>query len=516
MTERSRGIIVTGAHRTIRTLTQDEGPFEGDLVTRAGGVVVRVDAERMRGWAGWTFSGAEHVAAPLDVALTADGQDVLLPWCVRTVRTALAQAGEAGGISHGEAVTLAVSVLRGVLELEGRLTESGRGRRGDGDPGEVRDGGAGDEPHGSWWLTDEARPVFVIAPVGGWCAEGSPVATGEQLLRDLEGRIEDRAFRRVLARLAEALRDPRRLRAEAARWEGELLEIAAPRPVRLIADEFAAAHGEEESVLPVPPRYQHPPRRRELRPAGRAVGATRRTWSPGRGAGGAAGRIRALQGAVGHAYERIREMRAAGGAARRRLRGAPSEPTRRPERLERPVRGRRWRGPVVLAVAAAAAITVTGAMWPSDPGGSDAGRTSRAAEIMLSGSESPSPGARVGAAPAGGGQSGAPDPPQAPAASSLADAEAAGGELIAAARKCEAAPQPACAEVWDGGTATSRALRPAPQPAELIEDYGGIAALRSGSGPEAQMIVIIRRNAEWRIRDVYDIADPPSEGAEPP
>jgi len=45
----------------------------------------------------------------------------------------------------------------------------------------------------------------------------------------------------------------------------------------------------------------------------------------------------------------------------------------------------------------------------------------------------------------------------------------------------------------------------------LIEDYGDLAALRSGSGEGGQMVVIIRRDAEWRIRDVYDIADPPSD-----
>jgi hypothetical protein len=70
--------------------------------------------------------------------------------------------------------------------------------------------------------------------------------------------------------------------------------------------------------------------------------------------------------------------------------------------------------------------------------------------------------------------------------------------------------------VWDGGATTSRHLREADEPPVLIEDYGDIAAIRNASEEGAQMVVIIRRDAEWRIRDVYDIANPPSEGTGAP
>ena len=50
----------------------------------------------------------------------------------------------------------------------------------------------------------------------------------------------------------------------------------------------------------------------------------------------------------------------------------------------------------------------------------------------------------------------------------------------------------------------------------LIEDYGDVAAARIGSDAGTQMVVIIRRDAEWRIRDVYDVVDPPSEGSGAP
>ncbi len=528
MTGSSRELTVAGAHRTIRTLAEDEGPFEGDLVTRTSGMAVRVDAERLGGWAGWAFAGAEHVAAPIDIALRTDGQDVLLPWCVRTVHTSLAQATEAGGISHGEAVTLAVSILRGVLELDGGQHDAELDRR------HARADGAGDEPHGSWWLTDEARPVFVFNAPGGRHAEGAPRDTGERLLRDVEGRIEDRALRRVLARLAEALHDPRRLRAEAGRWEGELLEIAAPRPLRLITDEFAAADGEREPAGPVTPRYERPSRRRELRAAGRigvvspgrtgarrgdakrrpprARAASRAEQRVGRRANGGrpatGGPVRMLRSVLAHARGHGRDL----SALRLRVPDRSSGP-----QPEQPVRRRRWRGPVVVAVSAAVAITLTGALWPSDTSGADAAkRSSSTAELLPSGSGSPPPADPRSAAGGGGASPTGSDRPRAPGASALSDPSAAGADLIAAVRSCEASPQPACAEVWDGGTAASRPVRPAPEPAELIEDYGDLAAIRNGSGDQAQMIVIIRRNAEWRIRDVYDIANPPSEGAGAP
>src|SRR5690606_4178450 len=47
----------------------------------------------------------------------------------------------------------------------------------------------------------------------------------------------------------------------------------------------------------------------------------------------------------------------------------------------------------------------------------------------------------------------------------------------------------------------------------LIEDYGDIAVLRLGRTEDRgeQMIVIVRQDDEWLVRDVYDVADQPSE-----
>jgi len=525
MTQRSRGIAVAGAHRTIRALADGEGPFDGELVTRADGIAVRLDADQLRGWAGWAFAGAEHVAGPLDVALREDGQDVLLPWCVRTVRTHLAQSESAGGLAHGEAVTLAVSVLRGVLELES-VARSAAGERGagdhDGDPGDTHT-----ELRGGWWLTDEARPVFAIGAQDLPHSDDSPCGSGAGVLRDLEERIEDRALRRVLTRLADALQDPRRLRAEAERWEAELLEIAAPRPLRIVADGVAAL-GEESDRNHAPRSEPHrgdrPLRRRELRGSGRA-GAVRSRRSErrparpaSRGAGGGrSGEPRAGRGVLRGALARLQER----AASRELFRSRTHAPVRLSAAGEDPSPGRkRWRGPVLVAVSAAALIAVAGALWPAGTGSADAAdRATTAAATPAAGPHNratPAPGPSHTGSASGGktpGTSGGAGPI---GASSQTAPAAAGAELMASAQRCQAEPTPACAEVWDGGAGGARPVRAGDEAPVLIEDYGDIAAIRNGSGDGAQMIVIIRRDAEWRIRDVYDIADPPSSGTGAP
>ncbi|MGO4681223.1 hypothetical protein [Microbacterium sp. 2MCAF23] len=525
MTERSRGIAVAGAHRTVRVLAEGEGPYDGELVTCRNGMALRVDAAQLHGWAGWVFAGAEHVAAPLDVALRPDGQDVLLPWCVRTVRAHLAQTADTGGIGHGEAVTLAVSVLRGVLELEvpqdAPSGERSAGARSSAD--DEAEGGL----DGGWWLTDEARPLFAIGAADSPGAGGSPRETGERLLRDLEARIEDRALRRVLTRLADALDDPRRLRVEAARWESELLEIAAPRALRLDVGgvpEPDDGSQRRDTLRTSPHGGDRPPRRRDLRTAARDDGRREVVAQRNRPAGAKGRHARGrrssapgpllmlrLRDALGHVRERTGRVMPFRRTARVQSRLPASRPDRSVER-------KRWRGPVLVAVSAAAVIAVVGALWPSGTGSADAAdRPSTATPAVPSSTgrpplPSPSPTLpdRGGATPA------APVRTRTLGASAQSDPRAAGEELIAAGRNCEVHPQPECAEVWDGGATTSRHLREADEPPVLIEDYGDIAAIRNASEEGAQMVVIIRRDAEWRIRDVYDIANPPSEGTGAP
>ncbi|GAB6857577.1 hypothetical protein [Microbacterium xylanilyticum] len=503
MTERSRSIAVAGAHRTIRVLSDGEGPFPGELVSRGDAVAVRVPVAALRGWAGWAFAGCEHVAAPLDLALGADGHDVLLPWCVRTVGAHLAAGGGPEGMARGEVVTLAVSMLRGVRELAPEGVDAGSSRAGD--PAE------GDELRGRWWLTDEGRPVFAVpaSPTG----DDTACASAQQLLHELESRVEDRALRRLLLRLADALDDPRRLRAEAARWEDELLEVAAPRPLRLREDEDV----EPATVIdgPMSSRREQALRRRDLRAVAAATGRRRRSKKGGPASIGSASVWR-LTG-LGQAASAARD------AAVARLAGLAGRSSS-VRSGETPARGgrRRWAGPAVVAVAAATVIAVGGALWPTGAGSADAVDRDAKPRPAAASSSAPATTASAGAvvpppaaAPATPGPTAA-EAARNPGPSSEQDPARAGEELIAAALRCRAAPVPACGDIWDGGRAAAKELLDRDTPAVLIEDYGDVAALRSGSGPRAQMVVIIRRDAEWRIRDVYDIADPPSEGAGAP
>ena len=134
---------------------------------------MQVDAGALAGWAGWAFAGAEHVAAPLDVVRRRDGHDVLLPWCTERVTSLLARRHVVDEhLSLGECSTLVASVLRGIDEL--------------GEPGA--------RERGTWWVTGEGRPVFVVG-------EGEAACTGAARVVELvaEG-CRDRGMGRVLAR----------------------------------------------------------------------------------------------------------------------------------------------------------------------------------------------------------------------------------------------------------------------------------------------------------------------------
>ena len=62
-----RAALVPGVHRLIRAVDGREGPFTGTLVVFEESVAVCVDVDRLREWAGWAFSDAEHVCGVLDV-----------------------------------------------------------------------------------------------------------------------------------------------------------------------------------------------------------------------------------------------------------------------------------------------------------------------------------------------------------------------------------------------------------------------------------------------------------------
>lgn len=124
-------------YRPLRPVTTGvDAPYPG-LLCRTGDdrAVVRVDVATLPlDWPGWRAEQDGHVLAPLDVARRDAGHDVLLPAFAGRIDDVLGD--DLARLQPGEAVTLAVSLIRGRLAVD--------------DP----------TASGQWWLTDDGRPVL--------------------------------------------------------------------------------------------------------------------------------------------------------------------------------------------------------------------------------------------------------------------------------------------------------------------------------------------------------------------
>ena len=457
----------------IRALDASDTPFVGLLVTRGDGVAVQLDAAALGGWVGWGFAGAEHVVAPLDLVRRVDGHDVLLPWCTERVSTLLARRFAVDEqLALGECSTLVVSMLRGIDEV-----------------GEV--GGA--QP-GAWWVTSEGRPVFVFGEGGS----GACVETARILDLVAEG-CRDRAMGRLLAQVQRGLHlsatQPRVPRRQIEEWERDLLLIAAPRPLRcdLLTPERArdvarAAHARPVEVSGVGGRTTHLRRRtrRESRVRRDVVHGLFASLS-GRAADAVATMTRAL------VHRRAGESAATqAGFARR---------------AQSPQRGpRSRRRALVVAGAAAAAVLAGGMLWPSSDPGTDVaeGATDR-------GPASPTP--TVTAAPVDSVTDGAEthDGGGVQADSPVQHAEL----LLARAADCGEDSTDRCADVVAAGSTVTvsalGAIAASGPTLEIVDEYGDIAVVRAVGSVSAggHIIVLVRTEEKWLVRDVYDVADQP-------
>jgi len=485
--------LLPGAHRVVRTLDASEGPFAGTLVTYGDRVAVRVDAAALGGWVGWRFSGAEHVASPLDVCRRRDGHDALLPWCTERVSAFLIRRSAAGAIlTPGESSTLVISLLRG-------LDEVGEGIEG------VRTG--------EWWLTDGGRPLFVFG-------RGTDAAAGVgELFERVAEHSADKALRRALGSIVEGLRkaapQPRVAPRLIAGWEEELLALAAPQPLE------RGTHAPERArtvARTVASRDLLPTGRQRLR-ADRAHGRDRR---------GIAGRGTVVVDLVRVCLEAMRAgvhsvgRALAGRRAPRMPDGVPSvRGAQTPGDARRPARRRS----VIVAVTAAAAVLTAGLLWP---GGGVPGEASDAPEGAPATAHS-----SVGEDPTT-----RRDPPTTDlphdtdavrvppgATEDQADPEAAIPALLDAISACRTHDDSACPEsVAPDSTGVVDALAsvdPDSSETDLVDEYGDVAVIRltigqpeekteAASGtPVALMVVLIRTAEKWLVRDVYDVADQP-------
>lgn len=476
--------LIAGAHRLIRALAPGEGPFGGDLVSSGEDVCVRADAAPWRGWEGWRFSGAEHVAAPLDLVRRADGHDVLLPWCTERVTVFLGRRRAAGEpIDLGEISTLVASLLRGMDELGEHL-------------GSVR---------GDWWLTSAGRPVFALGD-----GEAAVEASVRVLTVARDAQL-DRTASRLLERLGEAMDDARRLLPLRDRWEGELFELAAPRALRTTVYAPAAARAvrpgfgdEQDSHTEI----------RRARLGDTATSSLQDDDADSR----LLGRWKRGLMRVGESLREWGERRAAVGTAAARgpaVENRDAWGTRTPEKAA-PHVAPRWRKPAVVGGATAVLLIAVGVLWPSgEPEGATAVTLSDVATTPVPTVEPVDTATEHTAS-----EKTAADAPSAAPPSTEADALVALTALLASAQSCADGggdpSEPSCATAWAAPSPESVAVlraRPGNGAVTLVEDYGDLAALRwdpDAADGASQMIVMIRADEKWRIRDVYDVADPPS------
>ena len=471
--------LVPSAHRPLRRVESPDAAYPGELVTDGERVRVRVDADAVPDPL-WAFAAAEHVAGVRDVLRRRDGQDALLPWCTDRVEAFLGRRIAAERpLAAGEVVTLVGSMLRGVDEV--------------GDAG----------VSGCWWLGDDGRPLF--AP-----GEGVRCVTATRgIVERLRAGTADRALERVLTEITEQPDDPRMWSRRLSRWEDELTELAAPRALTL------------EDAEAVPAAM---PARRALRPTEQVRDASRPR--PAR----SEGELRRTRRARVRSRPSLRAV-VAGVRARtlpvaallrgrirmplRLRRATPMKPAR-PTTPQATAPGGRGR---MLLVGAAVAVVVVigGVLWPE--GGESSAEGAPAAQSVPS--PTPATGTPV---PSEAPDVPATNPPPSDAAASGAEAgdapdgiERSAAETMAAMAACAEDGDEACAAaivdgaaetVWQrlGDDLSGRA------PA-LIEDYGDVAVVRLAAGQAAgeQMLVLVRQKDGWLVRDVYDVADQPSE-----
>ncbi|KQQ64791.1 hypothetical protein ASF63_17700 [Microbacterium sp. Leaf320] len=472
----------------IRQLDAHEGPYAGALVTRGESVAVQVASETLVGWAGWEHAGDDHVAGPVDVVRRPDGHDVLLPWCTERISVFLGRRAAAEvAFGAGELTTMVASILRGLGEL-------------------ARAGGP--EATGEWWLTDDGRPMFMIGTGG----DGRSAAA--DLIERMQRECVDRSLKRLLGEIRDGLEKsgarPGMPARQLERWEAELFATAASRPLRrdVHAPEKARDLDVARRVRPVPGT------RREAR-----VGGPEHSVDTG------------LRAAIDRVFEWARHRLEEGRAAfeRRRIRRGKKTVEGRPPRHEKKhsdvvagaVEPLPRRGGRRLAVAGAAVAVVLGGglLWPGGATGEPAAVKSRPSPAVNRSSAGPpttTPTARASTVPSAQ----ATDPSTGPD-----DPVVAARALLLAIGHCAEAGDLACSDaVAAGSSGIVEALAGAASGEKVpelagVDEYGDVAVIRvssvSGAGEGApperieQMVVVVRVNEKWLVRDAYDVADQP-------
>lgn len=435
-------------YRAIRTVrARDDGPWPGVLTrTAAGAACVMVDADVLGSeWKGWDAAAEGHLLGPLDVSRRPDGHDVVLPVCVERLEEFVRRRAARMPLSAGEAVTLGVSVLRGCAEIAGSP-----------------------EATGEWWLDETGRPLLATDASSRRAFEAS-AAVLEQV--EVDGWLQ-----RTWTTAVRAVTADRISVAELAASEDALFAIANAEPLGIVS---LSPRSAADSASRAQDAGRGVPAAETLEPVPRPMWQTL-----------LAGVDDDLADTVSRATTAVwRRMRAAKPA-------------------DRPVRRR---APWVVGGAVAAAVLTGGALWPAASGV----ETERPADSTGTSTPIPTPstgGEGADAAP-GGAATATHAPPPADSAPS-ADLVAVLDALLAARHACGDASECLASVVVDavGLPAGAIDLAAHQRSITLLDDFGDIAVLRVDANDAAlgaQMVVILRRDEKWLLRDVSDVAQQP-------
>lgn len=446
--------------RSLRAVGPPDAPFRGRLVSGAPASYC-VHARDAPGEI-WLARTGGHVLAAVDVDTTDDGSTVLI---LPRLKHRITDAGTRGACTPGQIVTLAVSILRGGVEAQ----ELG-----------ITDG--------EWWLGEDGRPLLV--PGGGTPWQ----TTARDVLEALSG-VEATAT--VVRRVIDALTEPVGFARAAPDLEDELFAAAAAEPLPLpAARDRPGVASSSRGAVSRPERSS--PAAHEVtgaierlvdadvaRAARRALTATRA----------------ALASAAGSLAQRI-ARRPGAGAARVRNRDA---------RSTAPVAASSKRRLWLVAAAVVATTLSVGLMWPEEGHDAEARAAGRTAPASEDGTETsgdgPTPERDT---------SGPPAPPSTPSSGSTLDDVAQAATVVDRLAECLQASSTACRsdvlERADAVIPPGIASAPRPRTVTVLDDLGDVLVVRvedpSNDAP-AQIVVLVGRDDERLVRDVYDVADQP-------
>jgi hypothetical protein len=462
--------------RVLRRVAPPETPWAGEVARdESGRLFVLVDADTAPLGALWDADPAGHLAAPVDLERTATGQLLVLPYCPLPLVAYLAERDDRDRLAPGEAVTLLVSMTRGLRERD-----------------------AHNAAGGTWWLTDDGMPLLVP---GGDDTEDVLTAVGDAAPA-LRGEID-------------VVRD--RLRAGERLEDREDAMFAVAGPTALVPP-----RGPDVSAVPGsrPPPGSGPVSR-SARPAAAAQAtglgprrAAREAGSPPRAArwidsvvdAGVADLVQDASAQVAEAFARVaRSLRVVRRPGRRRdgAREAAADGAREAadtDAASRVSRTRRRRLLLVAGIGAALVLTA-GLLWPQPDSAPEAVPSihGSASDGRAPAEPSASPRDSEPAASTPTGTDAAPE--------RTTPADQAAAALLRAYRACAAS---GCAELRED---PSRALAAPIPPGEAattpVEDFGDVAVVRAEYPTGAVLVVIARDAHRWRLRDAYPVQPPP-------